>query len=81
MTLDAGLTTSRRPLADVINAARASAERTIGLIDATKFGRASLLSIARAQELDVIVTDDGLRRRTSPRSTGPPACGSRSSTT
>ena len=59
-TLDAGLTTSRRPLADVLNAARASAERTIGLIDASKFGRASLLSIAGAEELDTIVTDDGL---------------------
>jgi DeoR/GlpR family transcriptional regulator of sugar metabolism len=60
VTLDAGLTTSRRPLADVVNAARASAERTIGLIDASKFGRASLLSIAGAEELDTIVTDDGL---------------------
>jgi DeoR/GlpR family transcriptional regulator of sugar metabolism len=60
VTLDAGLTTSRRPLADVINAARAAAARTVGLIDATKFGRAALVSIARAEELDVIVTDDGL---------------------
>jgi DeoR/GlpR family transcriptional regulator of sugar metabolism len=57
LTLDQGLTTARRPLADVINAARASAERSVGLIDATKFGRSSLLSIARAQELDAIVTD------------------------
>ena len=57
MTLDQGLTTARRPLADVVNAARASAERSVGLIDATKFGRASLLSIAPAQELDAIVTD------------------------
>jgi DeoR/GlpR family transcriptional regulator of sugar metabolism len=57
LTLDQGLTTARRPLADVINAARASAERSVGLIDATKFGRASLLSIARAQELDAIVSD------------------------
>jgi DeoR/GlpR family transcriptional regulator of sugar metabolism len=57
VSLDQGLTTARRPLADVINAARASAERSIGLIDATKFGRSSLLSIARAQELDAIVTD------------------------
>jgi DeoR/GlpR family transcriptional regulator of sugar metabolism len=60
VTLDAGLTTSRRPLADVVNAARAAASRTVGLIDATKFGRASLVSIAPAQDLDVIVTDDGL---------------------
>ncbi|MGH2945902.1 MAG: DeoR/GlpR family DNA-binding transcription regulator [Solirubrobacteraceae bacterium] len=60
VTLDAGLTTSRRPLADVVNAARAAAGRTVGLIDATKFGRASLVSIARAEELDLIVTDGGL---------------------
>jgi DeoR family fructose operon transcriptional repressor len=60
VTLDQGLTTSRRPLADVVNAALASAERGVGLIDASKFGRASLLSIAPAQDLDVLITDDGL---------------------
>ena len=60
LTVDAGLTTSRRPLADLVNAARAAAGRTVGMIDATKFGRASLVSIAPAQELDLIVTDDGL---------------------
>jgi len=64
ITLDAGLTTSRRALADVINAASANAARTIGLIDSNKFGRASLLTIARAQELDAIVTDDGLDEQT-----------------
>jgi DeoR/GlpR family transcriptional regulator of sugar metabolism len=60
VTLDAGLTTSRRPLADVVNAARAAAGRTVGLIDASKFGRASLVTIAAAQDLDVIVTDDSV---------------------
>lgn len=60
VTLEAGLTTSRRPLADVVAAARGVAERTVALIDATKFGRASLLSIAPARELDLIVTDAGL---------------------
>ena len=30
------------------------------MIDATKFGRASLVTIAPAQELDLIVTDDSL---------------------
>ncbi len=64
LTLEAGLTTSRRALADVINAARANAERTIGLIDASKFGRASLLTIARAQDLDAIVTDESLDETT-----------------
>jgi DeoR/GlpR family transcriptional regulator of sugar metabolism len=67
VTLDAGLTTSRRPLADVVNAARAAASRTIGLIDATKFGRASLVTIARAQELDLIVTDAGLEQAVADR--------------
>ena len=57
VNLDQGLTTSRRPLADVINAARSSADCTVGLIDATKFGVSSLMSIARAQELDAIVSD------------------------
>jgi DeoR/GlpR family transcriptional regulator of sugar metabolism len=60
LNLDAGLTTSRRPLADVVNAARAAAGRTVGLIDATKVGRATLVSIAPAQDLDVIITDDGV---------------------
>jgi DeoR family fructose operon transcriptional repressor len=60
VTLEAGLTTSRRALADVINVARANAERTIGLIDSTKFGRASLLTIADASELDAVITDAGL---------------------
>jgi DeoR family fructose operon transcriptional repressor len=60
VTPDSGLTTSRRPLADVVNAARAAAGQTVGLIDSTKFGRASLVSIAPAQELDLIITDDGL---------------------
>jgi DeoR family fructose operon transcriptional repressor len=58
LTLEKGLTTARRPLADVVNAGRANAERTVGLIDSSKFGRASLLSIAPAQDLDVIVTED-----------------------
>ena len=48
----------------MINVASANAARTIGLIDSNKFGRASLLTIARAQELDAIVTDDGLDEET-----------------
>ena len=60
VTVEAGLTTARRPLADVINAARGNAKRCIGLIDASKFGRASMLSIAPAKELDLILTDAGM---------------------
>jgi DeoR/GlpR family transcriptional regulator of sugar metabolism len=60
ITLEEGLTTARRPLADVISAARAGAQRTVALIDATKFGRASLLTIMAADEPDLIITDPAL---------------------
>jgi DeoR/GlpR family transcriptional regulator of sugar metabolism len=60
ITLEEGLTTARRPLADVINAARAGAQRTVALIDSTKFGRASLLTIMAADEPDLIITDPAL---------------------
>ena len=60
ITLEEGLTTSRRPLADVVNAARSNAKRTVALIDASKFGRASLLTIMRADDPDLIITDSDL---------------------
>jgi len=60
VTLDAGLTSSRRAQADVIAVARRNAMQTIGLVDASKFGRSSLVTIARAQELDAVVTDERL---------------------
>jgi DeoR/GlpR family transcriptional regulator of sugar metabolism len=60
ITLEQGLTTSRRPLEDVVNAARAVARRTVALIDSTKFGRASLLTMIRPEELDLLVVDSGL---------------------
>ena len=60
ITLEAGLTTSRSPIADVVNAARGQAGRTVGLVDATKFGRAALVTIARAQDLDGVIADAGL---------------------
>jgi DeoR/GlpR family transcriptional regulator of sugar metabolism len=65
VTLEEGLTTARRPpprrpLADVIAAARAGAQRTIALIDSTKFGRQSLLTIMGADEPDLIITDPAL---------------------
>ena len=60
VTLEKGLTTSRRPLADVVNAARAVAERCVALLDSSKFGRASLLTMARPDELDLLIVDAGL---------------------
>ncbi len=64
LSLDAGLTTTRRALADTLNAAREVSARTVGLIDASKFRRSSLLSIAPAQELDAIVVDRRLDQET-----------------
>ena len=60
ITLDAGLTTARSPIAEVIGAARRAAAQTVGLVDASKFGRASLVSIAQAAELDLLISDEGL---------------------
>jgi DeoR/GlpR family transcriptional regulator of sugar metabolism len=60
VTLEQGLTTTRRALADTLHAAMASSKRTVALIDSTKFGISALLSIARVTELDAVVVDDGL---------------------
>jgi DeoR/GlpR family transcriptional regulator of sugar metabolism len=60
ITLEHGLTTSRSALADTLNAAAGAASRTVGLLDSSKFGRSSLLSIRPAQSLDLLITDDGL---------------------
>jgi DeoR/GlpR family transcriptional regulator of sugar metabolism len=60
VTLEQGLTTSRRPLADVVNAARAVSRRCVALLDSSKFGRASLLTLARPEELDLLIVDAGL---------------------
>ena len=60
VTLAQGLTTSRRPLADVVNAARAVSRQCVALIDSSKFGRSSLLMLARPDELDLLIVDSGL---------------------
>ena len=60
ITLDQGLTTSRAALADTLNAAVESAQTKVGLLDSTKFKRASLLTVRSAQSLDLIITDDGV---------------------
>jgi DeoR family fructose operon transcriptional repressor len=60
ITLEHGLTTSRAALADTLNAAAECAQKTIGLLDSTKFNRDSLMTARSAQSLDLIITDDGL---------------------
>lgn len=60
LTLDYGLATRQRNIADVLHAVRGVARRTIALVDSSKFGVSSLLSIAPATEFDAIVVDDDL---------------------
>jgi DeoR family fructose operon transcriptional repressor len=60
VTLEAGLTTSRGPIADVLRAARDVAARTVALVDSSKFGRASLVSIAPVHALDLVISDGAL---------------------
>ena len=60
VTLAHGLTTTRRGLADVLQAALQSSARKIGLIDSSKFGLSALLTIARPNELDAVIVDAAL---------------------
>ena len=60
LSLERGLTTTRQSLAGTLRAARAVSQRTVALIDSTKFGRDSLLTIFAAQEPEEIITDDGI---------------------
>jgi DeoR/GlpR family transcriptional regulator of sugar metabolism len=60
ITLERGLTTSRKAVADTLNAAAAAAAQTVALVDSTKFRRASLLTVTPVQALDLVITDDGL---------------------
>ena len=60
ITLEHGLTTTRRALADVLQAALQSSARKIGLIDSSKFGLSALLTIAHANELDAVIVDAAL---------------------
>jgi DeoR/GlpR family transcriptional regulator of sugar metabolism len=55
LSLERGLT-----LAGTLRAARAVSQRTVALIDSTKVGRDSLLTIFTAQEPEEIITDDGV---------------------
>lgn len=64
VTLEQGLTTTRRALADTLHAAMASSQRTVASIDSTKFGLSALLTIARLEELEALIVDDGLPAET-----------------
>jgi DeoR family fructose operon transcriptional repressor len=60
ITLEHGLTTTRAALADTLNAAADCAQKTVALLDSTKFKRTSLMTVRSAESLNTIITDDGL---------------------
>jgi DeoR/GlpR family transcriptional regulator of sugar metabolism len=60
LTLDNGLTTAQRSIADVLRAASSAAQETVALVDATKFGTHSLLTIAPVQEIDRLIVDQAV---------------------
>jgi DeoR/GlpR family transcriptional regulator of sugar metabolism len=55
-----GLTTTQRELSEVTKAAFSRASRRIALIDSTKFGTKALISMASLEQLDLVITDQGL---------------------
>jgi len=67
LSIPQGLTTMQRRLSDTLRAARARATRTVALVDSRKFDHSALLSIARLDELDAIITDADLPAETADR--------------
>jgi DeoR/GlpR family transcriptional regulator of sugar metabolism len=60
ITPERGLSTAQRNIADVLTAVRRVSNRTVALIDSSKYGTQSLLPIARADELAAVIVDGGL---------------------
>jgi len=60
LTLDAGLTSQRRAISDVLKEVVARSPRTYMLVDHSKFGRTGLLHIAWPWHATAVITDDGL---------------------
>jgi DeoR family fructose operon transcriptional repressor len=60
LTLQQGLGTTRRPLADLVRAVRGSALHLHALIDSSKFGTPALLSMLDPRDVDEIIVDDEL---------------------
>jgi DeoR/GlpR family transcriptional regulator of sugar metabolism len=60
VTPERGLSTAQRDIADVLGAVHDVSRRTVALLDSSKFGVQSLLTVVRANELDAVIVDDGL---------------------
>jgi len=57
ITPDAGLSTAQRNIADVLRAVRRASNRTVALLDSSKFGVQSLLPVVGVGELDAVIMD------------------------
>lgn len=64
MTLDAGLMTTQRSLAEMARVAAERSSRCVALIDSNKFDRTALIPMVALKNLDLIVTDDGVGQET-----------------
>ena len=60
LTLEAGLTTQRRAIGDVLKGVVARSPHTYMLVDSAKFGRTALLHIAWPWQATAAITDAGL---------------------
>jgi DeoR/GlpR family transcriptional regulator of sugar metabolism len=60
ITPERGLSTAQRNIADVLTAVRRASDRTVALIDSSKYGTQSLLPIAGVDELAAVIVDYGL---------------------
>ena len=60
ITPEHGLSTAQRRIADVLRAVRRVSRRTVALVDSSKFGTQSLLTVARLDELDAVIVDEDL---------------------
>lgn len=61
ITLEHGLVTTRRMIADLLVVACSVASERVALVDSSKFDVPGLLPIVDARDLDAVIVDDGIR--------------------
>jgi DeoR/GlpR family transcriptional regulator of sugar metabolism len=64
ISLDQGLMTTQRELAEVTRAAFPRASRRVALVDSTKFTASALMTMAPIEQVDLLITDHGLPEQT-----------------
>jgi DeoR family fructose operon transcriptional repressor len=64
ISIEQGLMTTQRELAEVTRAAFPRASRRIALVDSTKFSASALMTMASLDQVDLLITDQGLPEET-----------------